>query len=52
MGQPTAVYLVEINTDPEAMPPTRYFAHVQLSPTKAGAGVEHWARRRGHSELR
>jgi hypothetical protein len=52
MSQPSTVHLVEIHTDPEPAPHTRYFAHVYLSPAKAKAGVEHWARRGGHGELR
>jgi hypothetical protein len=52
MTEPTEVYLIEDNTDPEPDPNVRYFAHVYLSRDKAKAGVEYWANRGGHGLVR
>lgn len=52
MTVPSDVYLVEIHTDDEPATHTKYYAHVYVSPDKAKAGVEHWARLGGHGPLR
>jgi len=52
MSDPDIVYLAEDHTDLEPANHTRYFAKVYLSRGKARAGVEHWARRGGHGEVR